>query len=55
MSVFRQLKKASELLEYEKTLHRDLKVERWKEYVCIINVTLKLCYRRRIGQAGGIS
>ena len=41
MSVFRQLKKASELLEYEKTLHRDLKVERWKEYVCIINVTLK--------------
>ena len=31
MSVFRQLKKASELLEYEKTLHKDLKVERWKE------------------------
>ena len=31
MSVFRQLGKASELLEYEKTLHKDLKVERWKE------------------------
>jgi hypothetical protein len=31
MSVFRQLRKASELLEYEKTLHKDLKVERWKE------------------------
>ncbi len=30
MSVFRQLEKASELLEYEKTLHKDLKVERWK-------------------------
>ena len=31
MSVFRQLSKASELLEYEKTLHKDLKVKRWKE------------------------
>ena len=31
MSVFSHLKKASELLEYEKTLHKDLKVERWKE------------------------
>ena len=31
MSVFRQLRKASELLEYEKTLHKDLIVERWKE------------------------
>ena len=31
MSVFRQLRKSSELLEYEKTLHKDLKVERWKE------------------------
>jgi hypothetical protein len=31
MSVFRHLRKASELLEYEKTLHKDLKVERWKE------------------------
>jgi MEDS: MEthanogen/methylotroph, DcmR Sensory domain len=31
MSVFRQLRKASELLEYEKTLHKDIKVERWKE------------------------
>jgi DcmR-like sensory protein len=31
MSVFRHLKKVYELLEYEKTLHKDLKVERWKE------------------------
>ena len=31
MSVFCHLRKASELLEYEKTLHKDLKVERWKE------------------------
>ena len=31
MSVFRQLSKASELLEYEKTLHKDLRVKRWKE------------------------
>ena len=31
MSVFRRLRKASELLEYEKTLHKDLKVERWKD------------------------
>jgi hypothetical protein len=31
MSAFRQLRKASELLEYEKTLHKDLKAERWKE------------------------
>src|SRR6185312_11892888 len=31
MSVFRQLRKASELLEYEKTLHKDLRVKRWKE------------------------
>ncbi len=31
MSVFNHLRKASELLEYEKTLHKDLKVERWKE------------------------
>ena len=29
--MFSHLKKASELLEYEKTLHKDLKVERWKE------------------------
>ena len=31
MSVFNHLHKATELLEYEKTLHKDLKVERWKE------------------------
>ena len=36
MSVFNHLKKASELLEYEKTLHKDLKVERWKE-LCLYN------------------
>ena len=30
-------------LEYEKNLHKDLKVERWKDSVCIINVTSKLC------------
>ena len=43
MSVFNHTKKASEILEYEKTLHKDLKVERWKDSVCIINVTSKLC------------
>ena len=31
MSVFNHLHKPAELLEYEKTLHKDLKVERWKE------------------------
>jgi hypothetical protein len=31
MSVFNHTKKASEILEYEKILHKDLKVERWKE------------------------
>jgi hypothetical protein len=31
MSVFRHVKKVYELLEYEKTLHKDLKVDRWKE------------------------
>ncbi len=31
MSVFHHIKKTSELLEYEKTLHKDLKVEKWKE------------------------
>jgi DcmR-like sensory protein len=36
MSVFNHIKKASELLEYEKTLHKDLKVERWKE-LCLYN------------------
>jgi len=36
MSVFNHTKKASEVLEYEKTLHNDLKVERWKE-LCFYN------------------
>ena len=36
MSVFNHTKKASEMLEYEKTLHKDLKVERWKE-LCFYN------------------
>jgi MEDS: MEthanogen/methylotroph, DcmR Sensory domain len=36
MSVFNHTKKAPELLEYEKTLHKDLKVERWKE-LCLYN------------------
>jgi hypothetical protein len=36
MSVFNHTKKASVLLEYEKTLHNDLKVERWKE-LCLYN------------------
>ena len=36
MSVFNHTKKASEILEYEKTLHKDLKVERWKE-LCFYN------------------
>jgi hypothetical protein len=36
MSVFHHLKKASELLEYERTLHKDLKVEKWKE-LCFYN------------------
>jgi KaiC/GvpD/RAD55 family RecA-like ATPase len=31
MSVVNHIKKASELVEYEKTLLKDLKVERWKE------------------------
>jgi hypothetical protein len=31
MSVFHNLKKAKELIEYEKSLHRDIKVEKWKE------------------------
>jgi len=31
MSVFHHLKKSKELLEYEKNLHKDLKIERWKE------------------------
>ena len=31
MSVFNHTKEASQLLEYEKTLHKDLKIERWKE------------------------
>ena len=36
MSVFNHLHKPAELLEYEKTLHKDLKVERWKE-LCLYN------------------
>jgi hypothetical protein len=36
MSVFHHVKKASELLEYERTLHKDLKVEKWKE-LCFYN------------------
>jgi hypothetical protein len=36
MSVFNHTKKASEILEYEKTLHKDLQVERWKE-LCFYN------------------
>jgi predicted transcriptional regulator len=36
MSVFNHTKKASEILEYEKTLHKDLKVVRWKE-LCLYN------------------
>jgi hypothetical protein len=36
MSVFNHTKKASVLLEYEKTLHNDLKLERWKE-LCLYN------------------
>lgn len=31
MSVFHHLNKTSELLEYEKNLHKDIKIERWKE------------------------
>ena len=36
MSVFHHLKKAKDLLEYEKSLHRDIKVEKWKE-LCLYN------------------
>lgn len=36
MSVFHHLKKAPELLDYERMLHRDLKVEKWKE-LCFYN------------------
>ena len=31
MSVFHHLKKAKQLIQYEKSLHRDIKVEKWKE------------------------
>jgi predicted transcriptional regulator len=31
MSMFNHTEKASEILEYEKTLHKDLEVESWKE------------------------
>jgi KaiC/GvpD/RAD55 family RecA-like ATPase len=36
MSVFHHLNRSKELLEYEKTLHKDLKIERWKE-LCFYN------------------
>ena len=36
MSVFHHLKKAKELLEYEKSLHRDIKVDKWNE-LCLYN------------------
>jgi hypothetical protein len=36
MSVFHHLKKANELIEYEKSLHKDIKVEKWKE-LCLYN------------------
>ena len=36
MSAFYHLKKAKELIEYEKSLHRDIKVEKWKE-LCLYN------------------
>jgi hypothetical protein len=31
MSAFNHLKKSKELLEYERTLHKDLRVRKWKE------------------------
>ena len=36
MSVFHHMKKVPELLDYEKELHKDLKVEKWKE-LCFYN------------------
>jgi hypothetical protein len=36
MSVFHHMKKVPELLDYEKALHKDLRVERWKE-LCFYN------------------
>ena len=36
MSVFRNLRKARELLDYERQLHKDLQVEKWKE-LCFYN------------------
>jgi MEDS: MEthanogen/methylotroph, DcmR Sensory domain len=36
MSVFHQLKKSSELLEYERNLHKTLLTEGWKE-ICLYN------------------
>jgi len=36
MSVFHHLKKVSDLLDYERTLHKDLKIEKWKE-LCFYN------------------
>lgn len=31
MSAFNHLKKSKELIEYERTLHKDLRVRKWKE------------------------
>ena len=36
MSAFYHLSMANELVEYEKSLHRDIKVEKWKE-LCLYN------------------
>ena len=36
MSAFHHLKKSKDLLEYEKSLHKDIKVEKWKE-LCLYN------------------
>ena len=36
VSVFHHLKKSKDLLEYEKSLHKDIKVEKWKE-LCLYN------------------
>lgn len=36
MSAFYHLNKVNELIEYEKSLHRDIKVEKWKE-LCLYN------------------
>ena len=36
MSAFHHLKKSKDLFEYEKSLHKDIKVEKWKE-LCLYN------------------